>query len=565
MFLHSGATSGDEVRARGRAAARVSRLMAMSVIAAGAGLAATVPALPAQAAGLCTSAPITVSTTCTVAGAAGTTANYVIETIGGGAGGASYSGGAGGSGAIVTSTLSLTAGAELTIVIGMGGTGSGVAEPTLRNSAGGGGSTAILIGSTLLVEAGGGGSQGYTTLGGSAGGANGAGMNAVAYDNGPCGNPTANGQGANTDAMGNGGAAGAPTSCIRVVNLGTPGNSATASTAPGRGGDGANTTTGVGGGNAGGAGYSAGGNGGSSTDDPDDFAPGGAGGGGYGGGGGGASVYHNEGTGGGGGGSTVNPAYSVADPSYEPASATPGEPGAPGELSTGADGSRGQVTISAGPGPIVATAAAPATATETTATLHSSINASGATTTALSVSYSTDPAMASAVPAAITPTSASGSSDTAITSSLTGLTAATTYYYRIAATTEAASIKGSIESFTTPAPPPAPSTTPVTIHQAGKVKGKTPSKHVKLAGTTQKAKATVVIYRAKTRHGTAVRVLTTKSRSNHWQASAVKLGAGSSAYFCARVGTHFSDTIRVPGKVTRSPAPMGRGDVVRCP
>lgn len=105
---------------------------------------------------------------------------------------------------------------------------------------------------------------------------------------------------------------------------------------------------------------------------------------------------------------------------------------------------------------------------------------------------------------------------------------------------------------------------PVTIVQAGPVKGSGMHKHVNLSGTTKKKKTTVYVYRASTRHGIARLVAVTSSAKHAWKKKAVSLGGKSSAYFCARVGTSLSKTIRVPKASARSLADL-RGDVFRCP
>ncbi len=124
---------------------------------------------------------------------------------------------------------------------------------------------------------------------------------------------------------------------------------------------------------------------------------------------------------------------------------------------SGADGQDGLVliryeaTVSTSP-PTVTTNAA-SDVTTTSATLNATVNANGSDTTALSYKYSADRATVEQgggdSPTSITPGSVTGSTDTALTAPLTGLTPGTTYYYRFAATNAGGTTNGSIVSFTT--------------------------------------------------------------------------------------------------------------------
>ncbi len=183
-----------------------------------------------------------------------------IVAVGGGAAGNLYV--TGGSGALVTSTVSVTPGQVLDLFVGDG---------TVSNwNIGGGGSTTISSGGTALVIAGGGGGSGTYGPGGDAGQADGSGAN------GGGGSPGLGGGGGLGGAAGNAGAL------------------------PGGDGDGGNGGNSASAGGAGGSGTGVGGQGG---------WYGGGGGGGYGGGGGGGTQ-----SGAGGGGS-----FGPAGTTYAPA------------------------------------------------------------------------------------------------------------------------------------------------------------------------------------------------------------------------------------------------------
>lgn len=154
---------------------------------------------------------------------------------------------------------------------------------------------------------------------------------------------------------------------------------------------------------------------------------------------------------------------------------------------------------------------------------------------------------------------------TALTCTVTGLTNGKTYTFRIEAANSAgagpsAAVTGT-PSGSAPPPPPVPGQYELTI-AAGAVKGKVPNKTVNLHGEARKAKQKVWIYRASKSGGAATLVGSVWSKNHQWKRKAVSFGGASTAYFCARAGLRFSDTIRVPA--LRS-GPAVRGDVIRCP
>lgn len=101
---------------------------------------------------------------------------------------------------------------------------------------------------------------------------------------------------------------------------------------------------------------------------------------------------------------------------------------------------------------------------------------------------------------------------------------------------------------------------------AGKVKGKKPNQKVKLSGTTKKTKPLVYVYRAATRNGKATLIGTTRAKSNAWSLANARLGSSGKAFFCARVGSKMSNTIRVTANGSKTVAVRGlRGDYIRCP
>lgn len=399
-------------------------------------------ASPAMAATCDFSAPITSDVTCTVSGSGELTSNYTITTWGGGGGGDEDHGTEGGAGAKVTSTVSIPIGATVQIVIGQGG----FLHPDGDGSGGGGGgSTAVIVNGQLVVEAGAGGGGGGGYDGGNAGGANGAGLDPAQGTPELCADGTYTAaKGGNQDGLGSGGAPGTMVeSCASGWGQGTAGQSVTATSNAGNGGLGGNSDSGVAGptgvdGGAGGTGYRSGGAGGGGSS-------GGAGGGGagWGGGGGGASDGGYYAGAGGGGGSYVNPAFSVDTPVYEP---SPDEAGQGGYEE---DGHAGQVAFTAAGGPAAQTEAAAASATHESATLHSKVNANGDPITSMAVKVSRHANLSDSVDATITPTTATGVTDTAVTGHVSGLAAGTTYHYQLTATNSGGTAKGLVASFTT--------------------------------------------------------------------------------------------------------------------
>ena len=114
------------------------------------------------------------------------------------------------------------------------------------------------------------------------------------------------------------------------------------------------------------------------------------------------------------------------------------------------------ITIGIAAAPTVTTTAA-TNVTATTATLSGTVNANGNATSALTIKYSTSQATVDAgngTSATVTPSSASGNTVTAVSANITGLTAGTTYYYRVSATNPGGTTNGTSRSFTTAPPPP---------------------------------------------------------------------------------------------------------------
>lgn len=205
------------------------------------------------------------------------------------------------------------------------------------------------------------------------------------------------------------------------------------------------------------------------------------------------------------------------------------------------------------PAPTATTHAATAIS-EGKASVSGTVNVHGTNSSALSIKYAKDHATIAAgggTAATISPTSATGLSDTLVSAHLKNLTPNTTYYYRTSVTTTQGSAHGAIESFTT-----LPSALTIA---SGKVKGKGTKKTVRLHGHAKKKSGKVRIYRAKTKHGLAQLVATVNAKDYRW-AKTVSLGGHSKAFFCAREGSAVTDPIRVPAKVQ---AATTRGDVVR--
>ncbi len=213
----------------------------------------------------------------------GLTLISIVATGGGGGGGGlsgPNAGPAGGAGALVTSTLSVTSGQVLNLVVGGGG-GAGANGPSVGccgyydgAGGGGGGSSNVDAGSNTQIIAGGGGGGGtyHGGAGGSAGGTGGAGGNGGGSFAGP---------GGGGGSGGTGGVAGS--------SLGTSGSNGNGGAGGTGGSNGGTSIPGGSGGSSAGAGVGAG----------TRFSCTGAGGGGYGGGGTGTTE-----TGGGAGGST---------------------------------------------------------------------------------------------------------------------------------------------------------------------------------------------------------------------------------------------------------------------
>jgi hypothetical protein len=239
----------------------------------------------------------------------GLTTISIVATGGGGGGGGmsgagAYVGQAGGAGAVVTSTLSVTPGQVLNLVVGGAGGAGAYANANLYfgGGGGGGGSSNVDASTTHQIIAGGGGGGGSYLggAGGNAGGTGGAGGNG--------GNSGAFGTtGGGGGSGGTGGAAGS--SGFGTGVSGSSGNG-------GAGGKGGNNTVSI----PGGSGGSSAGAGAGASDTMSTFA--GGGGGGYGGGGIGFSS-----TGGGAGGSTGPGGTTYAPASNGGGSATNGGAG----------------------------------------------------------------------------------------------------------------------------------------------------------------------------------------------------------------------------------------------
>jgi hypothetical protein len=242
---------------------------------------------------------------------AGVSSIQIVATGGGGGGGGMWGVGAGqvgGAGAVVTSTLNVTAGQVLSLVVSGGG-GTGASGPgsgggyTCGAGGGGGGSSNVDSGTTDQIIAGGGGGGGScnnATNGGSGGGTGGA---------GGAGGTTSRASGGSGGAGGIGGAGGGG------MRFGTGVRGSDGS--GGAGGGGGNNSVSYPGG-SGGSGVGAGIGG---IDTTNDLA--GGGGGGYGGGGTGVR----PGTGGGAGGSTGPAGSTYAPAGNGGASATNGGDG----------------------------------------------------------------------------------------------------------------------------------------------------------------------------------------------------------------------------------------------
>jgi hypothetical protein len=452
---------------------RVKRVNASLAAALGGALLLTGLTAPAVSASqACTGSPsLGITFICTTPGVSnipvpiGATSVDVV-VIGGGGGGGSR-GGRGGHGAHVSARLAISGIQELLITVASGGQGSvedsstnpgvGVGGSSGGGTAGtfgsygaaadstplsvmgrwdrwptGGGLSAIADGSgksagslmnvgDLLVIAGGGGGAALTFArngGDGASGIDGAGGDGAPAD-------TTNEKSAKGGALGVGGAGG-----IGFVQNGQAG---------------AHFSGGAWG--AGGAG--AGGN----------HSSGGAG---YGGGGGAMSASSFSAAA---GGSFARSTSLIGNAMFRPAT----NGGAAADRNPGGDGGNGSVSLTFYAPPTVTTT--PATAiTTSTAEISGVVNAHGAATSALTITYSTDEATVNAgngTTATVSPAVATGTSDTHVSASLTGLTPNTQYFYRISATNSDGTSTGATLSFRTgsleptPAPPgpgPAPST-----------------------------------------------------------------------------------------------------------
>ncbi len=90
--------------------------------------------------------------------------------------------------------------------------------------------------------------------------------------------------------------------------------------------------------------------------------------------------------------------------------------------------------------------------TKTSATLNGAVTTGGSTNTTVTFTYSTNSSLSSGNTTVTAVQSPIASNNNSITFPLTGLTAATVYYYRISATNANSTVNGSIVSFTTDSP-----------------------------------------------------------------------------------------------------------------
>lgn len=98
----------------------------------------------------------------------------------------------------------------------------------------------------------------------------------------------------------------------------------------------------------------------------------------------------------------------------------------------------------------LATTGGPSNVTSTTATLSGTANAQGTTTT---TSFDYGPTTSYGSSAVASPSSVTGSSDTAVSAALSALTPGATYHYRLSATSVGGTTRGSDGQFTTAAAP----------------------------------------------------------------------------------------------------------------
>jgi hypothetical protein len=203
---------------------------------------------------------------------------------GGGGGGSSGSGGDGGGGGYGESTVNVSPGQSVNIIVGYGGGGGTGASPSASGGGGGGYTRVTVNGSTVLTVGSGAGGGGGDNSSSTSGGQGGAGGGATGQNGGASSN--ANGGTAGSTSGGGGGSGGT--------------NGANGSSLSGGGGANGNSASTGGASNGG----SIGGGGGGSYNSSGYAGGGGGGSGYYGGGGGGSSVAGDAGGGGGGGGST---------------------------------------------------------------------------------------------------------------------------------------------------------------------------------------------------------------------------------------------------------------------
>lgn len=331
-----------------------------------------------------------------------------------GAPGGSTSSSTGGKGAVATGHLSVTAGDTLYVEVG----GSGAAPGSAGKAFDGGGAAAPGSGNSTTAGGGGGASDIRTTscassctTGGDstslgsrlivAGGGGGAGANGSGSDTGGAGGDAGNSSG-DGSAGGNG-------------TGGNGGNGGTSS-AGGTGGTGsASIMNGLDG--------SLGGGGGGGPSGLNASAYGGGGGGGYYGGGGGGGVQSGTtSAGGGAGGSSTGPSGTT----YSSASGT------------------AYVTISTTSSGAVATTTSATSITKSSATLNGTVDTNGAST-----SYHFEWGTTTAYGTSTSTQSLSAGGVDSVSASISGLSAGTTYHFRLVA----GSSDGADATFTTPAPP----------------------------------------------------------------------------------------------------------------